>query len=288
MISLGAKFADYGLTGGFAICGQLALLFWLVPDKARSILEGSATVIGDYIRQLPDGLVTPASAVITTVAVISIFFLGLVLEVIGSVAVIWEADVFKRHLERHQSWLSPLFANYGSPTVEDLNRVVSEFGNPMGKKEWRDALRIFTLWKRSSRQTVIGANRRVLQRFKLLRPISRMQSLLLSYVLAADSAPPLDLLRDHLQLCRVSRAVSAVLYILFCEMVVLLPMIRIGAAPASGILVVSVLGGVMVVLAIFLPVKAYARFCDSLFALVLVLSQKLNKESRVSAHTNEA
>jgi hypothetical protein len=287
VISLGVKYADYGLTGGFAICGQAALLFWIAPDKARSIIAGSATFLGDYFRQLPEGLVTPASAVITAVAVISIFFLGLILELIGSVAVIWEANVFKRHLERHRSWLSGLLANYSSSTVDDLNRVVSEFGSPLGKKDWRDTLRIFTLWKRSSRKTVFG-DQRAVQRFKLLRPISRIQSLLLSYVLAADKAPHLELLRDNLQLCRTSRAISAVLYILSIESILWMPFNLIGR-PNSGlvILVSYFLGLVMVVLAIFLPVKAYARFCDSLFALVLVLSQKLSKQSGVPACSNE-
>jgi hypothetical protein len=67
MISLGAKFADYGLTGGFAIVGQATLLCWVAPDSARSIVIGSARILGDYFDSLPESLVTPAAAVMTTV-----------------------------------------------------------------------------------------------------------------------------------------------------------------------------------------------------------------------------
>ena len=278
MISLGAKFADYGLTGGFAIVAQATLFCWMVPDTARSIVTGSVRILGDYFDRLPASLVTPAAAVMTTVGLISIFFLGLVLEAIGSVAVLWEINVFTSHLKRHRSWLSDLLAEYPASAVEDFRHLVSEFGNPMGGNEWRESLRIFTLWKRSSRQSVIEGQRRG---FRRLGQYSRTQALLLSYVLAAHSAPLLDLLRDNLQLCRTSRAVSAALYIFSLE-ILSLPMLS--PPMLSPALVDSWMfrlsGIVMLFLAIFLPVKAYRRFCDNLFALVLVLFRKVNKEIR--------
>jgi hypothetical protein len=218
MISLGAKFADYGLTGGFAIVGQATLLGWVAPDTARSIVIGSAQILGEYFDCLPASLVTPAAAVMTTVGLISIFFLGLVLEAIGSIAVIWEVNVFKSHLERHRSWLSDLLAEYPASAVEDFRRLVSEFGSFRG--DWRESLGILTLWRRSSRQSLIEYRRRVFRRFRLLGLYSRTQALLLSYVLAADIAPPLDLIRDNVQLCRTSRAVSAALYIFSFEVYV--------------------------------------------------------------------
>jgi hypothetical protein len=252
VISLGAKYADYGLTGGFAICGQAALLFWLAPERAHSIIAGAPHVLGTYLGQLPEGLVTPISAVITAVAIISIFFLGLVLELIGSVAAFWELRVFKEHLEYNRPWLSSLLSDYGAAPDKDIESIVSGFG-------------------------------KLRSRLKLLKPFSRVESLLLSYVLAADSAPRLDLLRDHLQLCRISRAVSAVLYIFGFELV-LIPCVQVflGYAPSGFSILLILLGVGFGPLALFLPKRAYERFCSNLFSIVLILSRKLDKKSCVS------
>lgn len=284
MISLGAKFADYGLTGGFAVCGQAALLSWLAPGTTRSIIECVTKALATFFQDLPPGLVTPVSAFLTAVAIISIFFLGLVLELIGSIAVLVEVYVFRSHLKLHRPWLSELLANYGSATVKDVDRIVSEFGQTTGTgKEWRGAWRGIAFWSRSSRQKIAQAWRRATRRFRLLRPFSRIQALLLSYVLAADSAPRLDLLRDHLQLCRVSRAVSAVLFV--CSLEVFVGFYRrifTRPEPSWSLMFGSLcLALALMGLSRFLTQKAYGRFCDSLFAHVLVLSHKLKNEARV-------
>jgi hypothetical protein len=265
----------------------MAVLFLIAPGKAQSIIVSVPGMLNGYLGQIPGGVLTPVTAFLTAVAVISIFFLGLVLELIGSIAVVWEANVFKKHLERHRSWLSDLLANYGSDTVKDADRIVAEFGDPMGE-ELKDTLRGLAFWRRRKRPRQPS---RVIHRFKLLRPISRVQSLLLCYVLAADCAPRFDLLRDHLQLCRTSRAVAGVLYILSFELMIvpavpLLLELTSGASQAIphegglSVLISMPLAFALAFLAFFLPVKAYQRFCDSLFALVLVVSRNPNNESR--------
>jgi hypothetical protein len=277
MISLGSKFADYGLTAGFMICTQFALLFWVAPNTLHSILVASAMATRSYLELLPNSLAAAASAVLATFAIISIFFVGLLLELIGSVAIIWEVRVFKQQLERNHQWLATFLEPYGQGAKEDFDRLMSEFGD-VGKEEWLEIGRMLRFWKRSAWAIMFNQSEQVFRRFKLLRPFSRLQSLLLSYILAADSPPRLDFLRDHLHLCGISRAISACLYILALELVVFGNVQLHSHGLSISYFAASLLGLLMCFLAIFLPVKAYARFCDSLFSLALVLYRRMNRE----------
>ena len=94
MISLGSKFADYGLTAGFTICLQFTLLFWLAPSLANSIIVVSITTTKSYVELLPSSLNIVASVILGALAIIILFFIGLILALIGSVGVIWEARIF--------------------------------------------------------------------------------------------------------------------------------------------------------------------------------------------------
>ena len=283
MIALGSRFADYGLTAGFMICLQLAFLFWFAPSLAHSIIVASATATKSYVELLPQSLNIVASVVLGAFAIIILFFVGLILALIGSVAVFWEANIFRKQLEHNRQWLITFLDLYGQGMKGDFDQFLSDFSSPWGKQEWLPMVRLVYFWKRSSWAGYFALFKREFRRFMLLRSFSRLQSFLLSYTLAADSTPKLDLLRDHIYLCGISRAISASLYILVIEGSVGLWFLQ-NVSTSRAIVFVS-LSPFLLLLGIFLPIKAYTRFCDDLFSLVLVLYRKLNKE--VSPQENE-
>jgi hypothetical protein len=53
------------------------------------------------------GFETLLNGVLASLFVVSVFALGLVLDLVGAVLNIWEEEAFRTHLERNKKWLDP-------------------------------------------------------------------------------------------------------------------------------------------------------------------------------------
>src|SRR5262245_53393486 len=114
MISLGARFADYGLTGGFFLFAQVILLTSLLPTRTAGLAETFAHQLTTLLAAMPEAVRPAITSLLAALAIISIFFIGLLLEALGSHFVIWEADIFWTHLHRNQPWIGSILAKYGA------------------------------------------------------------------------------------------------------------------------------------------------------------------------------
>jgi hypothetical protein len=86
MISLGARYIDYGLTGGFFLFVALAVFGWHHPEAVSAILEK----LPDLQKNLPVG-----ETVLASFFVVCVFATGLLLDLVGSLALVWELSIFR-------------------------------------------------------------------------------------------------------------------------------------------------------------------------------------------------
>jgi hypothetical protein len=243
VISLGARYLDYGLTGGFFLFVGIAVFGWLYPAAALAMVDA-------FWKILPAGeakaLETTLNGIFASLVVVCVFATGLLLDLVGSLLVFFEADVFVKHLKRNKAWIGPLVAKYEEFLGEDMNQFLT-FPN---------------VWKRMDPR--LG-----LQPFRLIAPFGRIESILLSHLLLTADRTKLDMVMDQARTCRIARAVSSGLYVLAGVFLYTAPIG--GHRPFELSIIAIVFVGPL--LSTFIVRRAYSKFCSSLFSHLFVLSK---------------
>ena len=243
MLSLGARYLDYGLTGGFFLFVGTTLFGWLYPAAALALVDA-------FWKILPTGevkaLETSLNGLFASLVIVCVFATGLLLDLLGSLLVFFEADVFVKHLRRNKGWIGPLVAKYEEFLGEDLNQFLT-FPN---------------FWKRMNPR--LG-----LRPFRLIAPFGRIESILLSHLLLTADHTKLGMVMDQARTCRIARALSSGLYVLAGVFYYTAPIG--GHRPLELSVVAIALVGPL--LSTFIVRRAYSKFCSSLFSYLFVLSR---------------
>ncbi len=107
MLNFGSLFGgDYAITGGFFICSQLPALTWFYQDMATAEVAATINSILPQFNSLPSAIQPAFTSLLVALTLLSVFFFGLLLDLIGSLYVIWELRLFRAHLERNRTWLT--------------------------------------------------------------------------------------------------------------------------------------------------------------------------------------
>lgn len=267
MIGLGSRFADYGLTGGFFVFTQFSALWWIFPELAAARFTAVTGFVSARVDALPPAAHPAFSSLLVALAVVSIFFVGLLLDLMGSFLVIWEAQIFKKHLDKNEEWFPQFVQENGTYIQSDYERIKADIIGP--RESFRRSFAFFRFWKRDAWQRAYGEQRRVWRLIGALRSFRRLENLLIAHVLAASGASNLDWLGDQLRLCRTSRAISASIVILALE-VSWLTLAETSAQPWVGIITQYA----AMALSLFVTVRAYSRFCTTLFSLTYAYTSR--------------
>jgi hypothetical protein len=240
VISLGARYLDYGLTGGFFLFVGIAVFGWFHPAATLAMLD-------DFQKVLPAGeakaLETLLNGIFASLFVVCVFATGLLLDLVGAILVVWEADVFLKHLKRNKVWIGQLVAKYEEFLGEDMNQFLTL---PNG-------------WKRMDPR--LG-----LRPLMLIAPFCRIESILLSHLLLTADRTKLEMVMDQVRTCRIARAVSSGLYVF--SIVFFFMAISGGHIVDWRIFAIFLVG---LLLSVFIVRRAYSKFCSSLFSLLFVL-----------------
>jgi hypothetical protein len=193
-----------------------------------------------------------------------VFFVGLLLDLLGSYFVIWELGRFKNYLKANEEWLTTVVNKHKLFVRDDFDRILTEFGEMFTRRSWAISLKVFIFWKIDNLKQWFSEMHRGYLRIRLLRPYNRLQSFMVSLVFASPSDVKTDFLLDQLRLWRTSRAISTSLLILAFEIPLFLGeslvWIPIYLLPFS-------LSG-------FITLRAYSRFCQTLLSLVYVTQSR--------------
>jgi hypothetical protein len=216
-------------------------------------------------------------------AIIIIFTTGFLLDICAAYFIFWEMGVFKRHLDRHASWLIDLIERYKEYSADDYQQLHNRFGNLFSKEEALAGFSFFLLWKRERRRRFFAWLGQVRDRYRLIGAYDRLWSFFISYVIIQSGSSQLSVLTDLISQWRVGRALSTAMFFFTLEMYVGIIIWPI-ALPTSSLLIrVSILPLVFTLFVTLNPlviVSLYSRVCHTLFSLAYVTKQK---ESSLSA-----
>jgi hypothetical protein len=213
---LSSRLGDYGITGAFFVVAQLIGFVLTDPggseQRARDVLNHL-----DAITSVAPSLSTPLASLLTVLALILVFFVGLVIDLLGFYAPSVEVVSFRRRLALHHHWLSPLLATHADFLGADVKRLIDEYHPPLstlaGLKE------VFTTVPFSKRYWHIAAKN---WRFALvIGSYQRLLSFMVALALRNAGPSNAEVLRDQLGLWRTSRAIATALMFLAIEVFVL-------------------------------------------------------------------
>jgi hypothetical protein len=245
MISLGARYIDYGLTGGFFLFVALAVFGWHHPEVMSALLKNFQEYQGKLSAGEMKALETLANGVFASLFVVCIFATGLLLDLFGSLLGIWELDIFRKYVKRNKEWIGQLTAKYAEFLGEDFNLISTKS----------------TVWQRLDLRTGFHP-------LLLTAPFNRIESILISHLLLTADPARLELLMDQMRTCRIARAVSLGVLVLSVATYVI-PTIE-GRHIGLSVLAIYFVG---FALSVVMVRRAYSKLCSGLFSLLFVLQR---------------
>jgi|SRR6516225_5865319 hypothetical protein len=236
MLGTGARYAEYGITGGFFLCTQ-ALIFGLAfPDVLVSGAHSFGVLLTASVGNIPEEARPAIQSLLVALTLLSVFIIGLVLEIIGSVFMLSEANIFRKRLAMKNQWVAK-FVKAELPDYADDYRLFLELADRWKPKNWFRGIK----WQRDVHQ--------------LFR---RLESVLIAKVLTSGAKT--EMLAEQISICRMSRAIGTALYVVTFEFLLL---------PGTfGKFFYSIIGLLTLVFATLITLGAYSRFANMLLSLV--------------------
>jgi hypothetical protein len=147
MLGTGARYAEYGITGGFFLLTQ-GLILGFDPGVLTSGARSLGDLLTASVDKIPNDARLAIQSLLVALALLSVFIIGLVLEIIGSVFVVSEARLFRKRLAMNQ-WIAK-FVQAELPDYAEDYRLVLDVPNVWSVSR-RDVLRVLE----SARDTAI-------------------------------------------------------------------------------------------------------------------------------------
>jgi hypothetical protein len=267
-MTLSSRLGDYGITGAFFVVAQMIGFVLIDPggsaQRARDVL-----IHIDAITSAAPALSTSLASLLTVLALILVFFVGLVIDLLGFYAPSVEVVSFRRRLAMHDHWLSPLLATHADFLGIDVKRLIDEYHPapsalaavkeivttiPFSKSYWRIVARNWRFVR------VIGA-------------YQRLFSFMVTLALRNAGPSGAEVLRDQLSLWRTSRAISTALVFLAMEVLVL--GFRNGFESYWR---VQIIYFTCWMLATGLCVRSFHQVCESVFSALYIDNQPKSRE----------
>jgi len=208
MFGTGARFAEYGITGGFFILLQLLVIEWMFPGGAGDALQFVAGLVTNVAGKGLEPLYPAIQSLLVALALLSVFIAGLLLDLIGALLVIWEERVFRTHLLNNSSWIG-LFIE------TELPEYKNDYDNFL---TWLDQIvpRTSSLWRRPEsyafwRLSMLRQSLRPLRFVRATqRAFRRLEAAFIAKLVVAGVKT--DFLSEQMSICRMSRAITSTIY----------------------------------------------------------------------------
>jgi hypothetical protein len=281
MFGTGARFAEYGITGGFFILLQLLILGWAVPGGVSSAVQLTAALMAGLDGKDLAPLFPAIQSLSVALALLSVFITGLLLDLIGSFFWMWEARLFRFHLIRNGKWIVRLIEAEMPDQKREYVCFLTLLDGISPRQRWRSFYESLKFWSASARRRrsriSLGLMRRTQQTFR------RLESAFVAKIVVAGVRT--DFLSEQMSISRMSRAITIAIYLSGLEFysassyrVAILRQSDYLTSFGQGV----AFAGAISVFAIFFPViivrASYSRFCLILFSQVYAIS-RLSKPS---------
>jgi hypothetical protein len=254
MLGTGARYAEYGITGGFFLFTQALILALAYPAVLVSGGHTFGVLLTASFGEIPEEARPAIQSLLVALALLSVFIIGLVFEIIGSVFMLYEAFVFRKRLAMNQ-WVAK-FVEAELPDYAEDYRLFLDLADFWS--QWKEQ------WKRKNWFRLTWGfkrQRQVQQRFR------RLESVLIAKVLTSGAKT--EMLAEQISICRMSRAIGTALYVVSFEFL-------LGSGPVAEILPVhapdpiylGIIGFLILGCATLITLGAYSPFANMLLSLV--------------------
>jgi hypothetical protein len=281
MFGTGTRFAEYGITGGFFILLQLLVLGWAIPGGVALALQFSAALLANLNERDLAPLFPAIQSLSVALALLSVFIIGLLLDLTGGIFVLWEARLFRVHLIRNRKWIVRLIEADLPDRKRDYVRFLTLLDSisPRGLRSYFYSPIPFLRASERRRRSRYSVRlvRRMQQAFRQLEA-----SLIAKVVVAGVKT---DLLGEQTSISRMSRAITFAIFLSGFEvyLVTFLPLTWRGDFAdvfSFGLRfwVAALIPVFAVLFAVIIGRAAYSRFCLILFSQVYAIS-RLSKPS---------
>lgn len=215
-------FGEYVVTGTFFWIGQLAVLFVLVGGESITTLVNE--IVGDLKGY---------QAALAAIALVWMFFTGLMLDLFTAYFPGLESRIFKPYLDQNHGWIESMVQHGQYFQRDDLIPNRTHFG--------------------------------------FVQDYSRLQSRLLSYVMVFGEGLNLDPFLDDVRLTKTSRAIAAASWVFLAESAFLLATgrIRFEDVPPAAVIIVYALFFACIAAAR----NQYKNMCLGLFSLAHAIAE---------------
>jgi hypothetical protein len=263
--------ADYAITGGFFIATQLVLLVLLYPSFSIEETKSISTIISSQIGGLPSEVRPALVSLLVALSLLSVFFFGLLIDLMGSLFVFWELNWFLRHLQRNKDWLSKLvndnFVEYIGNDFEILSRIIPY-----------NSLDNLRFWKKRAWGFYL------IRDAKSFEPSYRLQLILISYVFGSDHKARIELLQKRIKLYEISRSITTTLMLSSLQIIAAFILYAV-----HQLLIIYAIIWIFTGLSLFITYRSYSRFSAALFALVYIqMKLEAGSEKAEASSTSSA
>ena len=95
MFGTGTRFAEYGITGGFFLFFHVVVLGVAFPEIALQNAQLAVEISPSIAAKIPLAAQTALQSLLIALALLSVFVIGLLLDLLGSIFVLAEVRVFR-------------------------------------------------------------------------------------------------------------------------------------------------------------------------------------------------
>lgn len=240
---LSTRFTEYGLTGTFFIITQI-LLFYNLQDS--SLYGDVITYLGNFHNSI--GLLSSenTSSLLTALAFVSVFVIGLSLDLLGSVFLKKEMHCFALEMKKNVTWLSAFVEKNKNYMADDYTQILNTFGNT----------KVFTS---------------LFSYIKTISNVDRVRSFFISYVLVNLGNDKSQILIEQIHLWRTGRVVSVIIWVFSAEILLIEYFSSSFSYSTFGVIVVSL------IVSTYLARSAYQRMLTTLFSLMYIVTKQNNQ-----------
>lgn len=239
---LSTRFTEYGLTGTFFIITQI-LLFYNLQDS--TLYDDVITYVGNFHNSI--GLLSSenTSSLLTALAFVSVFVIGLSLDLLGSIFLKREMQCLASEVKKNTTWLDSFVEKNSSYMANDYTEILDTFGNT----------KVFTS---------------LFSHMKTMNNADRVRSFFISYVLINLGNDKSQILIEQIHLWRTGRVVSVIIWVFSAEILLIEYFSSSFSYTTFGVIVISL------TVATYLARSAYQRMLTTLFSLMYIVTKQDN------------
>lgn len=212
-MKLSSRLSEYGIVGAFFLISQIVASVLIFTDATQE----NAIYILKQLKDMGDAagaFATPLASLLAVLALILVFFVGLVIDLVGFYVLSVEIPQFRRELYTHKAWLDPIVERHSFLIKNAWKRIVDEYTpHPTitggFRKEFFSTLFSWKYLKQKLKN---------LRYLYLTRSYHRLFNFMIILSLQNTNEAHAQVIQDQMSLWRTSRSIALVLIILMIEL----------------------------------------------------------------------